>query len=542
MNFKSVKFGKGFTISRGVAIAAVIFFVVELAIVLCRYYGYYSSQTSFDQGIFNQVFWNGIHGRFFQGSLSSSLSISEPIPDVSYHRLGQHFTPALLLWLPIYAIFPRAVTLYVLNVSLITAAGIVLYILARQRLEPKLATLITISFYGSKTLIGPTLGNFQDLCQLPLFAFGLFLALEKRSWWWFWILEILILAVREDSGILLFSIGVYLLLSRRNPWLGLAVCVLSFSYCLLVTSKVMPLFSHDVSKRFLIEEFGHFVEGEKTSSLEVLWGMISNPFKLIVEIISPFSQTFSYLVGLFLPLAFVSAISGASWMLMAFPLLALVLRNDAWMLSLSMRYVLAIVPGLFYGTILWWSHHPGAWKARLRRFWVICIGVSIFFTLTSNPNRALSFIIPDSVNPWVYASPLQQWERAKVINAYMAKIPGDVSVSATGHIVAHLSSRREMLRFPHIELINDAREKIYVNYILLDLAQLKQYQVAFADDKERLQKIVPAIDELLGQDSYGIVGYQDGIVLMQRGVVSDADALSGWEVFRRELEGVLEEE
>lgn len=59
-------------------------------------------------------------------------------------------------------------------------------------------------------------------------------------------------------------------------------------------------------------------------------------------------------------------------------------------------------------------------------------------------------------------------------------------------------------------------------------------------DRERLQKIVPAIDELLGQDSYGMVGYQDGIVLMQRGVVSDANALSGWEVFRRELEGVLE--
>jgi uncharacterized membrane protein len=540
MKFKLVKFGKELTISRGVIIAAVIFFLVELAIVLCRYYGYYSSQTSFDQGIFNQVFWNGIHGRFFQGSLSSSLSISEPIPDVSYHRLGQHFTPALLLWLPIYAIFPRAVTLYVLNVSLITAAGIVLYILARQRLEPKIATLIAISFYGSKALIGPTLGNFQDLCQLPLFAFGLFLALEKRSWWWFGILAILILAVREDSGILLFSIGAYLLLSRRNPWLGLVVCVLSFSYCLLVTSKVMPLFSHDVSKRFLIEEFGHFVEGEKTSSLEVLWGMISNPFKLIVEIISPFSQTFSYLVGLFLPLAFVSAISGATWMLMAFPLLALLLRNDAWMLSLSMRYVLAIVPGLFYGTILWWSHHPGAWKARLRRFWVICIGVSIFFTLTSNPNRALSFIIPDSINPWVYASPLQQWERAKIINSYIAKIPGDASISATSHIVAHLSSRREMLRFPHTELINDAKEKISVDYILLDLAQLKQYQVVFADDRERLQKIVPAIAELLGQDSYGMIGCQDGVILMQGGVVSDSVALSEWEVFRQQLEGVLE--
>jgi uncharacterized membrane protein len=536
---KSKLFGKEFAISRGVVIAAVIFFAIELAIVLCRYYGYYSSKTSFDQGIFNQVFWNGIHGRFFQSSLSSSLSISEPIPDVSYHRLGQHFTPALLLWLPIYAIFPRAVTLYVLNVSLIAAAGIVLYILARQRLEPKIATLIAISFYGSKAVIGPTLGNFQDFCQLPLLTFGLFLALEKRSWLWFWGLAILILAVREDSGILLFSIGGYLLLSRRYPWLGLAVCLIGLSYCLVVTSKLMPLFSHDVSQRFLIDEFGHFVEGEKTSSLEVLWGMISNPLKLIVEIISPFSPTLSYLVGLFLPLAFVSAISGATWILIAFPLLALLLRNDTWMLSLNMRYVLAIVPGLFYGTILWRSYHPDAWNSRWRRFWVICIGVSIFFTFTSNPNRALSFIIPDSISPWVYASPLQQWERASIINSYMAKIPNDASVSATSHIVAHLSSRREMLRFPHIELINDAKEKISVDYILLDLAQLKQYQVAFGDDRERLQQIVPAIDELLEQASYGMVGCQDGVILMQKGIPSHPDSLSAWRAFRQEVEPIL---
>jgi uncharacterized membrane protein len=536
ITFNQLKIAKKLTISQAVITAAVIFFLVELVIILCRYYGYYPSDTAFDQGIFNQVFWNGIHGRFFQSSLSSSLSISEPIPEVSYHRLGQHFTPALLLWLPIYAIFPRAVTLFVLNIALITSAGIVLYILARQRLEPKLATLIAISFYGSKAIMAPTLGNFQDLCQLPLFTFGLFLALEKRCWSWFWLLAVLILAVREDAGILLFSIGGYLLLSRRYPWLGLAVCLVSFSYCLVVTSKVMPLFSHDVSQRFLIDEFGHFVDGDKASSLEVIWGMISKPIRLIIEIISPFKPTFSYLVALFLPLAFISAISGATWLLIAFPLLVLLLRNESWMLSLSMRYVLAIVPGLFYGAILWWSHHPGAWKARFRRFWLICIGVSIFFTFTSNPNQALSFIIPDSIQPWVYASPLQQWQRASIINSYIAQIPPQASASATNQIVTHLSSRREMLRVPRVELINDAGEKILVDYVIADLGQLQQYQIVFADERKRLREIVPVIDELLKQGSYGVIGCQNGVIFLQRGVASEVTALSVWNAFRQEIQ------
>src|SRR4028118_181732 len=160
---------------------AIAFFVLGLIFTLHRYYSFYAS---FDQGIFNQVFWNNLHGRFFQSSLSSSLSTnvvhSGEIPEVFYHRLGQHFTPALLLWLPLYALFPSPATLSVLQVTLVTAAGIILYVLARQYLQPPLAAMITASFYAANAIIGPTLSNFHDVSQLPLFVFGLLLAMEKR--------------------------------------------------------------------------------------------------------------------------------------------------------------------------------------------------------------------------------------------------------------------------------------------------------------------------------------------------------------------------
>ena len=60
-------------------------------------------------------------------------------PDVSYHRLGQHFTPALLLWLPIYYLFPHSATLTVLQTTFVTVAGLVLFALARIYLEPAIA-------------------------------------------------------------------------------------------------------------------------------------------------------------------------------------------------------------------------------------------------------------------------------------------------------------------------------------------------------------------------------------------------------------------
>lgn len=343
----------GLRLAIGVAIA---FFVVCLILTLNRYYSFYAS---FDQGIFNQVFWNNLHGRFFQSSLSSSLSTnvvhSGEVPEVYYHRLGQHFTPALLLWLPVYALFPFAATLSVLQVTLVTAAGIVLYFLARQYLQPPLAAMITASFYAANAILGPTLSNFHDVSQIPLFMFSLLLAMEKRCWWLFWLLAVLILAVREDSGITLFGVGFYLVLSKRYPRLGLAVCTLSFGYILVLTNLIMPLFSADISRRFMLERFGQYADGQEASTLEIIWGMISNPGRLLVELFSPFFGTVQYLLGQWLPLAFVPAVTPASWAIASFPLLKLFLGQGESVLSFNIRYAMTVVPGLFYGAILWWS-------------------------------------------------------------------------------------------------------------------------------------------------------------------------------------------
>ena len=45
------------------------FAAITLLLVLYRYYSF---AATYDQGIFNQVYWNGSHGRFFQSSLIAS--------------------------------------------------------------------------------------------------------------------------------------------------------------------------------------------------------------------------------------------------------------------------------------------------------------------------------------------------------------------------------------------------------------------------------------------------------------------------------------
>lgn len=530
--------------SKTVLLLAGIFFFLCLLFTLHRYYTFYAS---FDQGIFNQVFWNNMHGRFFQSSLSSSLSTNVvhagEVPTVYYHRLGQHFTPALLLWLPIYALFPSPATLTVLQVTLITAAGLVLYVLARQYLQPPLAVMITASFYGANAVIGPTLSNFHDICQIPLFVFTLLLAMEKRWWWLFWLLAVLILAVREDAGIGLFGVGVYMILSKRFPRAGVAVCILSFGYILVLTNLIMPLFSKDISQRFMLERFGQYADGEEASTIEIIWGMISNPLRLLVELFTPPDRTIKYLLGQWLPLAFVPAVAPGSWMIAGFPLLKLLLGKGESVLSITIRYALTVVPGLFYGSILWWSQRQQKFKPAFRRLWIGCICLSLFFTFTSNPNRTFYFVIPDSIKPLVYVSLPQQWQHVNQMRPLLAQIPPDASVSATTYIVPHLSSRREILRLPALELRNDAKEVIKVDYTIADLWQLQKYQAAFKSDRSLLKDLTPLIDQLINNGEYGIIGFEDGVILLKKAASSDTQAKAAWLQFRQQLvEGVGDKE
>ena len=118
--------------------------------------------ASYDQGIFQQVLWNSWHGRLFESTLSSQLSTNVihagELPSVDYQRLGQHFTPTLLLGAPLLALGGGA-ALPLVQVGLISAAGLVLHRLARALVAPKIANWIGYGYFTGTALIGPSLGT-----------------------------------------------------------------------------------------------------------------------------------------------------------------------------------------------------------------------------------------------------------------------------------------------------------------------------------------------------------------------------------------------
>ncbi|NET33292.1 MAG: DUF2079 domain-containing protein [Cyanothece sp. SIO1E1] len=529
---------------RVTVMAAIAFFVIVLAFSLYRYHIFYADS---DHGIFSQVFWNSSQGRFFQSSISSTYSVNifreGDVPEVFYHRLAQHFTPALLLWVPFYILFPSPITLIVLKTALVAAAGLVLYALSRQYLNSRMSGMIALSFYGANTVIGPILGEFYDFCQIPLFVFGLLLAMEQRWWWLFSILVGLTLAVREDAGLVVLGVGLYLILSKRYPRIGLTVCAVSLTYMAVLTNWIMPLFAQEVPQRFMIEEFGQYTNNQDASTLEVIGAMLSQPQLLLAELFSPVDKTIRYLLGHGLPLAFIPVLSPEAWIISGFPLAENLLRQTNSPLDVNIRFTSPIVPGLFYGAILWWSKHESQFKASLvRNFWTVCICLSLLLTFTSNPHRAWSFIIPDSIDPWLYVPPTQQWQHASQLRSLLAQIPPDASVSSSRYIAAHIPNRRAVLRFPLLQFRNDAREVTSTDYIIVDFWYPAQFQSVFGVSRRELQSHIPAVTAIVEQGEYGVIDFKNDIILMRRGADSDSEAIAAWLAFKQKIEPVLNAE
>jgi uncharacterized membrane protein len=522
--------------TKALLILSMGFFILMLVFSLHRFYTFYAS---YDQALFDQLFWNSIHGRLFQGSLSAGQSVGYlqdgEVHKAFYSHLAQHFVIDFFLWMPIYALFPTGATLVVLQVSLITIAGIVLYVLSRHYLPTNISLLITASFYGGNAVIAPTFANFYEHCQIPLFIFSLLLALEKRKISLFWLFLFFSLGIREEAGIITFGIGLYLIFIRRYIKLGIAVCLISFTYVAVVTNVIMPLLSDDNSRLYLTTRFSRFVPGNPNpSTLQLLWGMITNPIELLKSLLFPFDRRVKYFLGHWLPLAFIPAISPTAWLITIPQLIVLLIQNSKLALALSVRFALTIVPGMFYGAILWWSQHPERFKPRVKRFWIGCIALSIAITIFSSPNRVFYFLIPDSFRPWVYVSLPRQWEHVGHIRSLMKHIPSDGSVCATTYLLPHLATRRVITR-GGMQVEIEPGKVIDVDYAFADLWQLLQYQPAFKSDRQDLKNTIAFLNKLLASGKYGLVGIEDGVVLLQKNLTSTPEVQEKW----RQLQNIV---
>jgi len=222
--------------------AAVIAAIVFGSLALLRHWTFHS--TASDLAVFDQVLWNTIHGRFMESTLS--LARCEP-----HSFFGDHFSPALLLMLPIYAVFPHPETLIVVQTIALALGVWPIYLLARHFLPGSGERLVWVAaFLLSAPLSWIALYDFHEitLAVLPL-GFAMYFLATRRTVPMILCLLAALLA-KEEVAVIGVGFGVALALQRR--WLPSALVIAGSVFAFVVTLKVIiPFFAAGAPYQYL---------------------------------------------------------------------------------------------------------------------------------------------------------------------------------------------------------------------------------------------------------------------------------------------------
>ena len=496
-----------------------LFFLICFAIQAWRLE---SLSATYDQALFLQELWSTAQGRPFESSLSSVLSgavaVDGALPSIAYLHLGQHANLLTLCLSPLVALL-GIWALPLIQVSVLTAAGLVLWRLADAQLPRSLAERLTLAYFLSGAVIGPALENFHDLVWLPLLGFLVVGGLLDSCRWKVALFAALLLAVREDSGLLLFSLGLWAAFRQpRHRITGVVLMLVSFGWVLLVTGWIQPMVDSSLADRFLQEKFGHLVDDPSGGTAAVLLQMLQRPLALIQALVSPPGGTLGFLLALSLPLLFVPLRSVDALLLMFAPLLIALLSQGRSALSVTLRYVLALVPGLYLGAVLWWQQHPKSWsKVWLRRCWMGAISLGLVLTLLANPHRSLSAVIPDSFSPWIYVPPQQMLNRRQAARRAVALVPADASVSADTPLLPLLAEREALIRFPkHVQYLNRDGAVQEVDWVVAFPGYYTPLAPLFRRERKQQRSIRRELAELNESGRYRLVHCQGGAVVLRR--------------------------
>ena len=179
-------------------------------------------------------------------------------------------------------------------------------------------------------------------------------------------------------------------------------------------------------------------------------------------------------------------------------------------LSITIRYTWLVVPGFALGALFWWERRadpsPGP---RVRLAWGTALTLSLLLTVTSNPHRSLSMVMPDSISPWVHASPVTQWLHGVEARQALKVIPATASVAANTPLVPLLAQRQAIVRFPYdTKYLDQNRKAQSVEWVAVDLSLLERYGVAFRRDWRQLKKSLVWIEE--NRQTYTPQAIRDG--------------------------------
>ena len=158
---------------------------------------------NFDFGLFVQMF-------HYMDKTGLPLTTLERNTLLSHFQV--HFSPIFYLFLPFYKLWPRPETLQILQILVAASALIPAFLIVRELRLPRgwqMALCALLLLHPG--LSGSSLYDLHENCFLAPLILWLLWAALRRKWGAFSVFALLLLGVKEDAFIYLFSVGLWLL-------------------------------------------------------------------------------------------------------------------------------------------------------------------------------------------------------------------------------------------------------------------------------------------------------------------------------------------
>lgn len=417
--------------------------VVTLAAVgYTAFFGFYTvlrhrliQSMAFDLGIYDNLMFNVIHGRFFKSPVLFGPG--------KFSYIAGHAEYVMVLFAPLYAIKPGAETLLWMQAALLGGAAIPLFLFARKFVTRGPAVLIALSYLMFAPLHGP---NFYDFHWLPVaifFHFWLYYAIASRKTWLTVVTVLILFATREDVAVGLAMLGVFLFMTGARVRLGLTLAGVSGLWFGINKFIIMP---HAGTWWFESIYSELFADG-KSSYGSVLVTLISNPIYALTTFIR--ENKLAYGFHMIAPLAFLP-LRKLPFVLLLIPGAFFTLLTTAYWptVSIAFQYTSHWIPYLFLTVVLslWLLKFEADGKAKfyaaLVTMVIAVLSHSYNFgcllqreSFTGGFSR-VQFTMSDS-----------EQKRFAAVREAVTKIPREASVAAGEYMNPHISARNDAYVF-----------------------------------------------------------------------------------------------
>jgi uncharacterized membrane protein len=270
-------------------VAMALFYIAYMSFFTVRNHHRFNTYT-WDLGQINNQFYNFLHGHPFR--------CTALIREGDWSELRNHAEATMFFLLPIYALWPAAETLLVLQAVLLGAAGLSLYRFSARRLSRPMAAAVTAAYYLYPPLHG---AQFFDIHFQPLAAAFLLAAIDffdSGRMRLFVIAFVLAIGCREDIPVGTAIFGLFLILTGHRTRAGVVILIVSVVYFVALRFVIMPAVG-----TWGFAEHYHvlFPEGER-SFVGIVKTMISNPIFTLTTLLT--AEKLRYALQLFIPIAF----------------------------------------------------------------------------------------------------------------------------------------------------------------------------------------------------------------------------------------------